>query len=391
MKKIFILILFLYSCNSSDRMPKGKPYNYISLTYDEIKNDLDNLLPFDSNYLAYISANNNYFFISNNESGIHVFDNSDLKNPKNISFIRIPNVISMKVLDNIIYAYSLGDIAILDISNIYNVKLLKRVIINEKKDINIKSNEYIANYNENKFLNIIGNYLYITKSYDNKQEIVILDISNKYEPKEVNKIEIVKNLEIKPFDKNYEIIQDLSYNNNLMVISTNKRLLIYSIEDNKSTIFISEFSYINNKRIEYGEILTSVAINDKNIYIKSSINYLDIINLKDIKAPKIAKSYELKGYKKLNIKKGTQYLIFGGNEIYDMSQDLTLIPIKNIQYKLKSFFITEQEILLGIVDNEGIVQYDISNLDKELKPLSFIDTSVYSNYPPRFNDVEYYN
>lgn len=62
-----------------------------------------------------IFVQGNYLFVNEIKQGVHVIDNSDQKNPRFISFIKIPGNGDMVVRDNILYADSYSDIVSIDV------------------------------------------------------------------------------------------------------------------------------------------------------------------------------------------------------------------------------------------------------------------------------------
>jgi hypothetical protein len=68
-----------------------------------------------------------YIFVGDVHSGIHIIDNSDPKSPKAIKFIQIPGNEDISVKDNFLYADSATDLVIFDISDINNVSIIERL------------------------------------------------------------------------------------------------------------------------------------------------------------------------------------------------------------------------------------------------------------------------
>ena len=68
-----------------------------------------------------------YLFINEKGKGIHIFDNTDPKSPKNISFLSIPSNFDMAVKDDWLYADNGTDLLVFDISDPDQPKLTKRV------------------------------------------------------------------------------------------------------------------------------------------------------------------------------------------------------------------------------------------------------------------------
>ena len=65
-----------------------------------------------------------YIFINEKKEGIHVIDNSDPSNPRNISFIAIPGNLDIAVMGNILYGDSYTDLVAVDITECLSVGAL---------------------------------------------------------------------------------------------------------------------------------------------------------------------------------------------------------------------------------------------------------------------------
>lgn len=68
-----------------------------------------------------------YLFINKPGEGIHVINNTDPANPINLSFISIPGNFDMAAKGNILYADSFIDLLAIDISDLDNIEITKRV------------------------------------------------------------------------------------------------------------------------------------------------------------------------------------------------------------------------------------------------------------------------
>ena len=65
----------------------------------------------------------NYLFLSELGTGVHVFDNSDPRNPKNLSFIAIPGNADLGLRGNTLYADQGRDLVTLDITDPANARV----------------------------------------------------------------------------------------------------------------------------------------------------------------------------------------------------------------------------------------------------------------------------
>ena len=134
MKKLLLLllplsILFFHSCT--------KDFGHVVVTYTkatavygdlEVIRDtplLENARPISNAGKVFVAEN--MLLIGEEEKGIHVIDNTDPKNPTNLSFINIPGNREFYIKGNILYAESLYDMIKVDISNQNQPKLVSRV------------------------------------------------------------------------------------------------------------------------------------------------------------------------------------------------------------------------------------------------------------------------
>ena len=85
----------------------------------------DSPLPLRNPGKIYVKGN--YLFINEKEKGIHIFDNSNPADPINMAFITIPGNADLAVKDNILYADSYIDFIAFNISDVANIKVIKRI------------------------------------------------------------------------------------------------------------------------------------------------------------------------------------------------------------------------------------------------------------------------
>ena len=70
---------------------------------------------------------NNYLLINEPSKGIHIYDNKNPSNQINLSFIPIEGNVDLAINSNILYADNYVDLLAFDLSNIQNIRLVKRV------------------------------------------------------------------------------------------------------------------------------------------------------------------------------------------------------------------------------------------------------------------------
>lgn len=69
----------------------------------------------------------NYIFQNDQNKGIHVIDNSDRTNPHKIAFLSIPFNTEFAVRSNYIYANNVNDLVVIDIKDVMQPVVAKRV------------------------------------------------------------------------------------------------------------------------------------------------------------------------------------------------------------------------------------------------------------------------
>lgn len=69
----------------------------------------------------------NTIYVSEKFYGIHIVDNSDVNNPRKVSFISIPGITDFQLKSNMLYANSSVDLLGIDISNPIEPKVASRV------------------------------------------------------------------------------------------------------------------------------------------------------------------------------------------------------------------------------------------------------------------------
>lgn len=112
--------LFLLSLNGCLKDNCSRTYTifkpvYKSLT--EARANMKSNAPVQVQNPGKIYLYGNYIFLNDTDKGIHVIDNSQPSNPRNIAFIHIPGNVDLAVKGNILYADCFTDLVAFDISN----------------------------------------------------------------------------------------------------------------------------------------------------------------------------------------------------------------------------------------------------------------------------------
>lgn len=134
MKKKVLLILSLatlvfVSCDDKDDSAYAdylvaRP---LVISKTEFAASVDIITPRPIDESGKIYTYKDYIFINDKYEGIHVIDNSNPQQPKKISFIKIPGNVDISVKDDFLYADSLMDLVVLDISDLNNIQQVNRL------------------------------------------------------------------------------------------------------------------------------------------------------------------------------------------------------------------------------------------------------------------------
>jgi hypothetical protein len=123
----FLLLLVIF-CSCEDTTYREFIGNApVYMSYDEFRNSVKQVPETDLKNPGKIYFKDNYIFIIEELSGIHVYDNTNPASPLNKAFINIPGVIDMVITDNVLYADSYVDVVAVDVQDINNIHEIGRI------------------------------------------------------------------------------------------------------------------------------------------------------------------------------------------------------------------------------------------------------------------------
>ncbi|WP_137404890.1 LVIVD repeat-containing protein [Echinicola rosea] len=355
--------------------------------------------PRDINKKGKIYIFDDFLFISEPNKGIHVIDNTNPSNPKNISFIEIPGAADLAINDNILYADSYIDLLSFDISDPRDISLTNREedvfmnyyvdqvagIFTYLKDTVITSEEPIRTWNGGgiwldamNFSNAEtgggqGNYgqggsmarftlanghLYTVDDYD----LRLFDISEKADPEFVKQIQLGWGIEtIFPFkDK--------------LFIGSTTGMHIYDISAPANPQQLSVYSHITScDPVVANDDYAFVTLRSGN-FCQQGVNLLEVLDITDPSLPKLLKSYSMENPHGLGLAGDYLYVCEGeyGLKSFNVS-DVLKIDQNQLEHLqgLNAFDLIPGPKSLIVIGNKLITQYDYSTPSK-LKQLSTI-------------------
>lgn len=128
-----LILIGVYSCDLDDDVSSGNLQTYIVAT--PIKTDLvtfkaeaiEVTTPVPIENSGKIYAYKNYIFVNDINRGFHILDNSNPETPTNIGFIKLEGNNDISIKDDRLFADSYGDLVVMDISDINNIKEANRM------------------------------------------------------------------------------------------------------------------------------------------------------------------------------------------------------------------------------------------------------------------------
>lgn len=410
---LVVLTLSLYSCK--DKYEEEYSLNVpVYMSWSELRSSVETNTNRPIEVPGKIYFKGDYLYINEFKKGIHIIDNSDKTSPQNVVFVEIPGNVDIAIKDNFLYADSYTDLVVLDISDLTNIKEVKRLEkvfpylipetnnkyhydnIDEDKGVVVswevkrerrevapptpiyyfdtftaeKMNsagglagaaQYGTGGSMAKFL-AFSNVLY---TIDNSK-LTVFDINTASAPVK-NSVQYMR----------WGIETIYPYNNNLFV-GSQTGMLIYDISNPFAPEYISSFDHWRACDPVVVEGNTAYVTLRSGTACQTTLNQLDVIDISTIKTPKLYKSYPMDNPHGLGIDNGTLFICDGdsGLKIYNASDPMAVTSnhIKTFKDINASDVIPVNGVLF-MIGSDGFYQYDYSDLNN-IKLLSKIPVII---------------
>jgi hypothetical protein len=345
-----------------------------------------------------------YIFVNEYEKGIHVIDNTDPQSPQIVKFIEIPGCVDLAIRDNILYADSYVDLVAIDISNLDDIREVKRIEnvfpymipdcengIAEAVDVNqgvvvdwktsertveVKNNNIYPQYPywREDFMALDGanstgsksessntgtggslarfmvydNYLY---TVDNSS-LRLFSISTPADPTMVKEMYVGWNIEtLYPYE-------------NRLFLGSTTGMFIYNLQDPSNPEFISQFRHASS--------CDPVVVEGNYAYVTlragnlcgDTKSQLDVIDISNILYPEQIAEYSMEEPYGLGIDDTLLFVCDGtaGLKIYSAGDPKTIDQHKLAQYdSIQAFDVIPLGNVLVMIGTDGLYQYDYSN------------------------------
>ncbi|WP_297794201.1 hypothetical protein [uncultured Eudoraea sp.] len=407
MKRNVLSLLLLLAIFSCDKKEEGEYADYlvatpITMSTEEFKNSVDIVAPRSIDESGKIYAYQDYIFVNDKYKGVHVIDNSDPSSPKKISFIKIAGNVDISVKGNFLYADSLTDLIVLDISEINAIKIVNRLenvlrdnVVWPVADIyeyegvdyqnevlvgwDVKTERKLISEVYNRFddqiflaetandsgvgqggslarFKIVNDYLYAVDSHT----INVFEISDLGNPKDLEDV-------YAGFD-----IETIFNRGDHLFLGSMRGMYIYDITTPALPLFISEF--------QHGTACDPVVVDGDYAFVTlrggnncgATESGLFIVDISDINTPVLATSYAMDEPYGLGIKDDKLFVCDGksGLKVYDKT-DIENLQSLNHYEDIVTFDVIPMDETLIMIGDEILYQY--SYLDNNIELISSMD------------------
>jgi len=413
---IFILGILLLFWGCTDNCEKQVTYTYFKPVYtttENLRSSFEFKQPVEINYPGKIYLLGKYLFINEINEGIHIINNSDNTNPVNVGFINIPGNHDMAAKGNILYADSYIDLLAIDISNLDDIKIVKRIegVFNDHyyfvEDVNLGGEAILVSYeeidttlmdrsecdmafppfwmaddatlgtmdraypgainmsSETNFQTsvasagiggsmarfaIVNQKLYTVGTY----YLQVFDVSNIADP--------VKGAYI---DIGWGIETIFPYKSNLFIGAQNG-MHIYDITAPESPEYISTFAHVTScDPVVVRDTIAFVTLRS-GTECQGFTNQLDVIDIKNLYNPKLIKSYPMKNPHGLGVDQNALFICEGdfGLKIFN-AEDIFTIDQHLIEYyeNVHAYDVIPFNDVLIMIGADGLYQYNYTDLN----------------------------
>lgn len=402
MKKRVLVLLIALVLSSCDSKEEGDYADYLiatplTMSLSDFKNSVEIVEPLPIIESGKVYAYQSYIFVNDKYKGVHVIDNSDPGSPQKVSFIKIAGNVDISVKGNFLYADSLTDLIVLDISEINAIRIVSRMEnvlsdnvvwpvadIYEYDGIDYQ-NEIIVGWNvqtESRLITevngriddmfmmaeaandspvgqggslarfkIVNDFLYAVGSHT----ISVFDISNLENPRDLEDV-------YAGFD-----IETIFNRGDHLFLGSMRGMYIYDISSPEAPSFISEF--------QHGTACDPVVVDGDYAFVTlrggnncgATESGLFIVDISDITTPVLATTYAMDEPYGLGIKDNKLFVCDGesGLKVYDKT-NIENLELLNHYKDIITFDVIPMDETLIMIGDEILYQYRYLDNDIEL-------------------------
>ena len=325
-----------------------------------------------------IYVKDDFLYVNEARKGIHVIDNIDPSNPKIVDFIAIEGNLDIAMKGDYIYADSYNHLWVQNVKT-KKVNIIKNAFPSQKKRQEIAEQIAITGKSDLMAIQthganpttgtagsmarfaIVDNVLYVIE----ENILKVYDITDQENPV------FVRNAVM---DGEVETI--FPYQDKLFVGGTTG-MYIYDNADPAQPKFLSKFEHLMAcDPVAVDKDIAYITLRNGTPCRAQADNLLQIVDVKNPKAPTLIKEYPMSNPHGLSIKDDVLYICDGdqGVKVFDVSDSKNIKTLSKLPEVSKAYDVINMhnEKHLIVVGKDGIYQYDNSN-PKALKQLSKLE------------------
>jgi len=339
----------------------------------------------------------NFLFISEPDKGIHILDNTNPASPKNFNFINIPGTADLAINSNVLYADNYVDLLAFDISNPYDIKLIKRetdvfpnlysneqtgTIVTYKDTLitSVEPNMMMGHWGRPAFridmmadrafastsasvaggqsygqggsmarFTLLNNHLYAVDDH----KLRVFDVNAPADPNFVKEVRLGWGIEtIFPFD-------------NKLFIGSMTGMYIYDASDPATPKQMSHYQHVT--------ACDPVVVNEKYAFVtlrsgvacRMGVDELHILDIQNPYNPKLLKSYPMQNPHGLGLSGEHLYIAEGkfGLKSFDVTNVMNILPTEHLK-DFRSVDIIPGPKSLIVIGPDGVCQFNYTQKDK---------------------------
>jgi hypothetical protein len=400
----FFSIFFISCEDTTFREYKGNAPVYMS--YADLRNAVTEMQNVALENPGKIYFKDNFIFIIEELKGIHIFDNIDPATPVKRTFIKVPGAVDMAISGNILYVDSYVDLVVLDVQDIGNIREVGRVRDIMPYTVPPTGNEFPKGYVDKEKGLVLEWQLKTIKErvYNNsevypvfKTGIAAMDNSSfmtlssgvssggvgiggsmaRFGLKD-KVLYLLDGNTLELYDITFKTAPSLLFTINPgngietmfltdknMFLGTTTGMIIYDITNAQTPVRKSTYNHMRS--------CDPVVVDDTLAYITlrsgtncgGNVNCLDVINIKNILQPSLVRSYPMTNPYGLG-KDGNLLFVCDGKaglKVYDASDAKNISGNLIYTYpNIKAFDVIPIGDILVLISDEGLFQYDYSNV-----------------------------
>jgi hypothetical protein len=338
-----------------------------------------------------------YLLINEPDLGIHIVDNKIPTKPIFISFVKIPGNSDLAVRNNLLYADSYIDLVVLDLKNPQNVREVFRVenafpsygkdeklgLLVAYKPAGVTESFPCSENTGNTFFE--GNVIWTrdnnsltsglktpsgtvgiggsTARFTMNQGLLYTVSTSNLSSFKLEDNGVTKQVSTQNVGWNIETIYPFE---GLLFIGSQTGMYIYGLDNPEKPSLLSTFEHWRACDPVVSDGKTAFVTLRDGTECEGFLNQLDVINVSDVKNPKLIKSYPLHHPIGLSVNKGLLFICEDdkGIKLFD-TKDLNALD-KNLIYQDKSFsavdiIVLEEANIAIITGEEGVWQFSFKN------------------------------